>query len=107
MTITEETKKLAGSIVAIAVVIGLCFGVYFHFQKTFAPMAIAEELKQFKQDYQYDRLDNIREKTQQRIWTIKERFGEKPQDEGQKKNLNELEYKMKQLDEQIKKLEKK
>ena len=107
MSLTEETKKLAGGIVAVAAVIGLCFGVYFHFQSQFAPKALAEEVKQFRQEYQYDKTLNFKNKAMERIWTIKERHGESPKEQTVKEELRGLEQKVQDLNEQIRAMEKK
>lgn len=102
-----KTKELIGLIGGLLLIIGVLFGAYFHFQSTFAPMALADDVKQFKQEYQYDKTLNFLNKAQDRIYTIKERHGEKPKDITVKEELSNLERKVDELKDIIKNMEKK
>jgi len=99
-----KTKELIGLIGGLLAIIGVVFGAYFYIDSRYA---LAEEVKQFKQEYQYDKTLNFLNKTQDRIWTLKERHGEKPKDITVKEELSNLERKVDELKDRIKTMEKK
>ena len=99
-----KTRELISFIGGILAIVGVIFGAYFYIDNTYA---LAEEVKQFKQEYQYDKALNFLNKAQERIWTIKERHGEKPKDMTVREELLGLELKVKEMQDRVKTLEKK
>lgn len=98
-------KEKIGLIIALIMIIGTCFGAYFTLHKTLTPIyvhsALADEVKQVKKDLDIHKKDNYLKSLQQRIWTIKERHGERPKDQTIREELNKLEIEKKDTERYI------
>lgn len=102
-----KKKEIIASIGGILTIVAIFFAGYFFLRSEFAPMAVAEDLKQFKQTYDYDKAVNFLKQTEGRIYVLKERHGEKPANQTIKEELNRLEQDAKELKSKINTMEKK
>ena len=88
-------------------IVAAVFGAFSYLRSEFAPKALAEEVRQFKQQYDYDKTINFLRQTEGRIYVIKERHGEKPDNKTIKEELNKLEKDAEELKDKLKVIEKK
>jgi hypothetical protein len=106
-------RELIGCIGGMILLISVCFGAYFALQKQLTPMymhsALADEVKQVQgdvkqtqKDLDFHKKDSYLKSIRQRIWTIKERAGEKPKNITIKEELDNLEVERKRLEEELK-----
>jgi len=97
-------KEIIGFIGGMLAIVTIVFGAYFYIDKRYA---LAEEVRQFRQQYDYDKTVNFLKQTEGRIYVIKERHGEKPINKTIKEELSRLEQDAQELRSKIKVMEKK
>ena len=94
-------------------IVGVVFGAYFTLLKQLTPIylhdVLAGEVKQVQKDLDVQkkeldihRKENYLKDMKQRIWTIKERHGEKPVNKTTREELISLEDEKKELEEYLK-----
>ena len=98
-----ELNKLASSIISLAAVISLAFGSYFYFEKRYA---LAGDLEKVKSRLEYKIKSDQLKSTQDRIWTIEDRYQGKPMDKTTTEELRQLKESKDQIKGELDKLEK-
>jgi uncharacterized protein YlxW (UPF0749 family) len=79
-------------------VCGALFGVYQFVEQRYA---YAEDFRQFKSQYVYDRLEQKRDRLQSRIWTLDDRYKDVHMPESVKEEYRSLQEQLKQADSKI------
>lgn len=90
------------TIIALLTIIGICFSVYFYFERRYA---LAEDLKKVESRLDYKILSDRLQSIQDRIWKIIDRCSGKPTDVTINEELRELENKKEATKKELDKME--
>jgi hypothetical protein len=96
--------KLIAGVISIMTLLGMFFAAYCWLDSNYAS---AETVKAIEQRLDYKIKTDQEQSIQERIWKIKDKFGEKPKDLIIKEELRKLENDLTGVSTQIKVLEKK
>jgi hypothetical protein len=85
----DKMKEKFGLIVALIMIIGTCFTVYFYAESRYA---LAQELKKTQQRLEYKIISDQLRSVTERIWKIEDRITntKRPMDETAKEELRQL-----------------
>lgn len=104
-------SKTLQLIIGLLTIIGICFAAWFYIDTHKADCAdvqkVEQKVTQVQTDLEIHKLDNYLKSVQQRIWTIKERHGERPRDRTVNEELQKLEVEKSSTEKKLDILQKK